>query len=769
MQALRTHPDKGGDPEDFLRVMNSFEVLSDSARRGAYDADLDRRRCKDGQSLSSAAGQQAAPAGDAETDSTKAVRGQARVAHLKLMLAREASWAERLSQMSCAVLDVLSTMLRQERPKKRRRDLDTTEFPREICAPSGLPPGWKCMEHVYLSGRCKGLTYTRFTSPWGKPNFQSVLGCVKADCERRGVDSAGALQALHEMRRPIAPTSGRADKTKAHMPQRCIYSTGREGEQRYWVNCNWKSFRVFTKRTTSLMQAVDWHIALNEAKDAAERRHRDRADFTPMTQDELIRLLEAEPDIQLSYIANFAYGTSRNIFTPTTSSLEFAVMAYKKFQKLLRQPNLPMQRINEQRAKLCEEHSKRAGRIAAIAARLDLAVAEERARRGMQLPLHGPAPVAALPPPAPPSPRRGPMPAGPGPRDRRSGAQQAEPRADDPEMVRAALDLVGALGFESPAAVSGLATRLRARGDSGSGDRRARLRHLAAAILQDPGDAAGDGAARESSPRSRPRRSRAAPATPAMAALPADGERMSPFGRAWGLALSPPASAVQLAVKASVASVGSPGSEMAMLALGPGAVEAALPLRTALPPRAAPAAAESWIAQLPPDVVPLCAVAFDDLDRLRAASPVARVAADRELAQRCKAFRYGPGLLEPAPVRTRRGRALQRHDAAWRDATRLASFLARPGIAPFVESIDLCQSPMSMLETVPLQASLSCLSNLKDVVVPMHGWSTPTERKRFLRMLPSGTWFRCMDAHGSVCMEGVSGGGGSTRRASGRT
>lgn len=37
-KALRLHPDKGGDPELFKEVTHAYEVLSDSQRRGLYDA-----------------------------------------------------------------------------------------------------------------------------------------------------------------------------------------------------------------------------------------------------------------------------------------------------------------------------------------------------------------------------------------------------------------------------------------------------------------------------------------------------------------------------------------------------------------------------------------------------------------------------------------------------------------------------------------------------------------------------------------------------------
>ncbi|MES6854826.1 J domain-containing protein, partial [Cutibacterium acnes] len=40
LAAKATHPDAGGDPQAFTAARHAWEVLSDPARRTAYDADL---------------------------------------------------------------------------------------------------------------------------------------------------------------------------------------------------------------------------------------------------------------------------------------------------------------------------------------------------------------------------------------------------------------------------------------------------------------------------------------------------------------------------------------------------------------------------------------------------------------------------------------------------------------------------------------------------------------------------------------------------------
>eukprot|EP00928_Gymnodinium_smaydae_P038238 TRINITY_DN26416_c0_g1_i1.p1 TRINITY_DN26416_c0_g1~~TRINITY_DN26416_c0_g1_i1.p1 ORF type:complete len:511 (+),score=136.78 TRINITY_DN26416_c0_g1_i1:60-1592(+) len=47
-RALATHPDKGGSASEFLEVVEAFEVLSDRGRRAAYDCELLRAGCADG-------------------------------------------------------------------------------------------------------------------------------------------------------------------------------------------------------------------------------------------------------------------------------------------------------------------------------------------------------------------------------------------------------------------------------------------------------------------------------------------------------------------------------------------------------------------------------------------------------------------------------------------------------------------------------------------------------------------------------------------------
>eukprot|EP00933_Yihiella_yeosuensis_P044602 TRINITY_DN39870_c0_g1_i1.p1 TRINITY_DN39870_c0_g1~~TRINITY_DN39870_c0_g1_i1.p1 ORF type:complete len:374 (-),score=93.75 TRINITY_DN39870_c0_g1_i1:88-1209(-) len=61
---------------------------------------------------------------------------------------------------------------------------------KEVEAPPGLPPGWKCIEKIYLSGKYAGSTYTRFESADGKHRSVGTMKQVlKLHAEENGLDA----------------------------------------------------------------------------------------------------------------------------------------------------------------------------------------------------------------------------------------------------------------------------------------------------------------------------------------------------------------------------------------------------------------------------------------------------------------------------------------------------------------------------------------------------------------------------------------------------
>jgi curved DNA-binding protein CbpA len=124
-QALATHPDKGGDPDNFRRVVAAFEELGDESRRAAYDRNLELFGSRDGSGspqMPPTKGTTAAPqppnrAGAWSTASwTEDVArwwyGAARVALYKLMGASQKAWASQVAGMQEAELQALNDLLR---------------------------------------------------------------------------------------------------------------------------------------------------------------------------------------------------------------------------------------------------------------------------------------------------------------------------------------------------------------------------------------------------------------------------------------------------------------------------------------------------------------------------------------------------------------------------------------------------------------------------------------------------------------------------------
>lgn len=113
-QVLRTHPDKGGNPVDFQRVVAAFAELSDRAKRAAYDRTLDFFGRKDGRNTdfldepTVEAQQVHAAAGGEDARSCFAA---ARAAHVKLLASGPQAWAWWLERMQAMVLHALRNIL----------------------------------------------------------------------------------------------------------------------------------------------------------------------------------------------------------------------------------------------------------------------------------------------------------------------------------------------------------------------------------------------------------------------------------------------------------------------------------------------------------------------------------------------------------------------------------------------------------------------------------------------------------------------------------
>jgi len=119
-RALATHPDKGGDPEAFRRVVAAFEELGDESRRAAYDRTLDLFGSLDGSGGGDLSPQmQPAPApsitpntAEWPEDIARWWYGAARIAQCKLLAGKPESWPKQLGGMQEAEVHALLDLLR---------------------------------------------------------------------------------------------------------------------------------------------------------------------------------------------------------------------------------------------------------------------------------------------------------------------------------------------------------------------------------------------------------------------------------------------------------------------------------------------------------------------------------------------------------------------------------------------------------------------------------------------------------------------------------
>eukprot|EP00438_Fugacium_kawagutii_P005089 Skav221519 [mRNA] locus=scaffold1248:101308:102924:- [translate_table: standard] len=253
-RALETHPDKGGDHDSFLKVIGAFTALSDPIERAKYDAQLTQRNDSDGISLPSKAHavtkvkrkveeptQPAeerpnkrpkerperkrpgpAPPQAAGTNATAwDMADQANMAWQGLLQAAEApeeqleeSWFRKFSwRLVTAILEVGSCSISAERSQK--------VFAHDRHGPKGTPQGPKA------------------------PRAKRRLKCI-ADI-------------------PAARKPGNVPKLQRH-----IFKVGSDRD-RFCCRMSFNFLEVASPSTSSLEEAIDWHICLTRFRHVALR------------------------------------------------------------------------------------------------------------------------------------------------------------------------------------------------------------------------------------------------------------------------------------------------------------------------------------------------------------------------------------------------------------------------------------------------------------------------------------------------------------------
>merc|ERR1712187_525460 len=131
---------------------------------------------------------------------------------------------------------------------------------------------------------------------------------------------------LAHLRQKKAPRGATAGEKRPKADVECNVKGIRRDKAGYVVKVTWASLSVSTGYTQKLDQAVDWHIALTWVKGIAQTRLQRCADSVtedPLTQDELLQVLELAPSLQLSFMMGFKYG--KLVYTPTTQDLGLCI------------------------------------------------------------------------------------------------------------------------------------------------------------------------------------------------------------------------------------------------------------------------------------------------------------------------------------------------------------------------------------------------------------------------------------------------------------
>eukprot|EP00928_Gymnodinium_smaydae_P031104 TRINITY_DN22944_c0_g5_i2.p1 TRINITY_DN22944_c0_g5~~TRINITY_DN22944_c0_g5_i2.p1 ORF type:complete len:496 (+),score=98.67 TRINITY_DN22944_c0_g5_i2:71-1558(+) len=157
-QAIATHPDKGGRPEDFLRVSEAFEVLGDVARRSAYDWELERTGSSDGlrgpDDERSDFNRRRSSAHGGELSQ----RAAARVVKVWLLESATDTWGQQLDELPTATLNALHAQLCQKKAARGAAVTATKAATKKEDAPAKSCNVTKCLRRD-KAGYCVKVTW----------------------------------------------------------------------------------------------------------------------------------------------------------------------------------------------------------------------------------------------------------------------------------------------------------------------------------------------------------------------------------------------------------------------------------------------------------------------------------------------------------------------------------------------------------------------------------------------------------------------------------
>ncbi|CAE7422489.1 dnaJ [Symbiodinium natans] len=331
--ALATHPDKGGSADEFLKVVEAFEVLSDAQKRATYDEDLQRTGSQDGRGDQSAAERrrEAEAAQSAQADAfglpdlgktdpdQKPCEGwgvteetkRAKALWLELLEESREKRAERVLELSCRAAEVLLAYARSN-----------------AClggAPMvGLDAGSAMMvTEVVDDVRAKGVVLTE-----DEGCGSSLLAMSGA-----GPDSAADMTSAPRDAEPEPHPAKRRrrDTEAAPLPG--------AGGSRAWISLG--RLKICTGASGDVAEAINWHILLVRVKQLFNELTARGQPFSSAARRAVSSALaerDAEgggTDPRLRFITECSTGSDQVLFTPVTWDLETALRQNEELSALL--------------------------------------------------------------------------------------------------------------------------------------------------------------------------------------------------------------------------------------------------------------------------------------------------------------------------------------------------------------------------------------------------------------------------------------------------
>jgi len=134
----------------------------------------------------------------------------------------------------------------------------------------------------------------------------------------------------------------------------------------YKVTVCWEELSICSGFTKSLTQVIDWQIALLSMQSAAKLRMKRRGAGSrdPLTENELLQVLEREPDLELLFTVTVSYGgkKGKKISSPGVLNLHTAMEFYHRFKAASRGKNCEAALKSEKRKaeqEAAQENKKR--------------------------------------------------------------------------------------------------------------------------------------------------------------------------------------------------------------------------------------------------------------------------------------------------------------------------------------------------------------------------------------------------------------------------